>query len=347
MINRTLKKFILQERYFSKSIEISIIKFLDCKDSYVKGGLAKDIIIKLIRKSPKNRVGGYEFVSELYHVEKHAIALTGKRDHITHVLNTFILGLYINKNFLNSSVDFNTWKNTALLHDIAYPLEIANKIGERYFDKLRSTKKNLGVGKYSPILKIVPEDFEKLTHNKNSFDYIQKRVDEWGIKVDVRKRFDDMLSNGELNHGIFGALTILFLVDLFIDKHNPKRKKEDIFHGEVNFSQNIFENRAISGCAAIYLHGLWPNDFYKELDKRKYPLPYLLKLSDELQNWERLSHDMSDGDPVSNYDIEVEKGILKFKVSTNKRKLRMEQNLKCLNDTEVKIVRLQRQTHKL
>jgi len=83
MINKTLKNFILQERYFSKSIERSIIKFLDCKDSYVKGGLAEDIIITLVRKSPKNRVGGYEFVSELYRVEKHTVALTGKRDHIT------------------------------------------------------------------------------------------------------------------------------------------------------------------------------------------------------------------------------------------------------------------------
>ena len=45
MINKTLKKFILQERYFSKSIERSIIKFLDCKDSYVKGKLAEDIKI--------------------------------------------------------------------------------------------------------------------------------------------------------------------------------------------------------------------------------------------------------------------------------------------------------------
>ncbi len=166
-----------------------------------------------------------------------------------------------------------------------------------------------------------------------------------GVKVDVRKRFDDMLSNGQLNHGILGALTILFLVDLYIDKHNPKRKRENIFHGEVNFNQSMFEDRAVSGCAAIYLHGLWPNEFYKDLDKRKYPLPYLLKLSDELQNWERACHDMADGDPASNYDVEVKKGVLKFRVSTNKRKLRTEQNLRCLNDTDVRIVRLQRQAH--
>ena len=68
-----------------------------------------NIIIKLIKKGPKVRVGGYEFISELYHVEEHTIPLIGKRDHISHALNTFLLGLYINgkkvRNIFNKKME--------------------------------------------------------------------------------------------------------------------------------------------------------------------------------------------------------------------------------------------------
>ncbi len=254
-----------------------ILEFLEAKTPEEKCELAQQLIKNLIEPK-KGRLD--LLIIELYEVEKATMILTGKRDHVMHSLNTFLLGIYINKNYLHDEIDIFQWMLAALFHDIAYPLEISQKINERYFDKINIIKKELCIENFDPVINLVPKKFENLTNNQNAFEYIQKRIYEWGLNVNVRKRYNDKVSSNEVCHGMLSALTVLYLVDLMYQKNNPQRIDD------YDWKQKDFENHIVSACSAIFLHNL-SDDAFEKMNRIKAPLPYLLKLCDELQTWDR------------------------------------------------------------
>ena len=331
-INNTLSEFFdevpidfCRDDKANKEIKREIIAFLDESKIGSKYQPAKELTKQLIKCHGKEQL--YQHIVELYKVEKATRSLTEKRDHVIHALNTFLLGVYINEKYLINSVDSFQWKLTALLHDIAYPLVISQKIIERYFEKVKGIKNHLGIASSNPTMNIVPKNFEKITNNKNAFDYIQNRIDEWGLKVDVEKKYSEMRSSNTICHGMISALTVLYLIDLMYQKHNPERKYNDS-----DWSQEYFETDVVSACSAIFLHNL-RDDAFENIDKTKASLAYLLKLSDELQNWDR----MQEGDSPENYDVDICNDKLYFKTKSEDSKNRISKKIACLNDESVKI----------
>jgi hypothetical protein len=335
-INKTLSEFFdeapidfCRDDKANKEIKRKIIAFLDESKIKSKYQPAMELTKQLIKCHGKKQL--YQHIVELYEVEEATMGLTGKRDHVIHALNTFLLGVYINNLYLPpNSVDIFQWKLTALFHDIAYPLEIAQKIIERYFEKISEIKEELHVETYNATLNIIPQNLDKLTHNKSAFDLIQQRVYEWGLDVNVKKRYDDMINDNKLCHGILSSLTVLYLIDLMYQKNNPLRDNRS--HN--GWKQKNFEKDIVSACSAIFLHNLG-DDAFGNIDKTKAQLAYLLKLSDELQNWDRPTEKMPGGDSPKNYDIQVQKNKLIFKVSNQHRKGEIERGIKCLKDNNI------------
>lgn len=89
-------------------------------------------------------------------------------------------------------------------------------------------------------------------------------------------------------------------------KFNPDREFKDIYPRQplerigdkrhANFNQKYFAEDVVSACAAIYIHDLPAGSFSdSKIDRSQARLPWLLKLSDCLQEWERPSEDDADG----------------------------------------------------
>ena len=341
-INNTLSNFFSEtpivfcrDDKTNERLKADIITFLKVKESNFDSKFQQAIkqsrqLIKCHGKEPL-----YHHIDELYEVEEANRVLTekrDKRDHVIHALNTFLLGIYINNKYLGKGVDMFQWKVAALFHDIAYPLEIAQEIIERYFKIISEIKEKLDVETYNATLNIIPKNLDKLTHNISAFDLIQQRVYEWGLDVNVKKRYDDMIKDNKLCHGILSSLTVLYLIDLMYQKNNPLRDNKP----HKGLEQKNFEKDIVSACSAIFLHNL-RDDAFENIDKTKASLAYLLKLSDELQNWDRPTKEMPEGDSPKNYDIQVQQDKLIFNVSNQDRKGEIELGIKCLKDDDIRI----------
>ena len=341
-INNTLSNFFSEtpivfcsDGNTNERLKADIITFLKVKELNSDSKFQQAIkhsrqLIKCHGKEPL-----YHHIDELYEVEEANRALTekrDKRDHVIHALNTFLLGIYINNKYLGKGVDMFQWKVAALFHDIAYPLVVAQEIIERYFKITSEIKEKLDVETYNATLNLIPKDIDKLTHNKSAFDLIQRRVYEWGLDVNVKKRYDDMIKDNTLCHGILSSLTVLYLIDLMYQKNNPLRDNKP--HN--GWEQKNFEKDIVPACSAIFLHNLGDNAF-KNIDKTKASLAYLLKLCDELQHWDRPKGKKHKSDSPENYDIQVQQNKLIFKVSDQDRKNKIEDKIKCLNDEGIRI----------
>ncbi len=271
-INETLVKYFeVTPPVNNYTFKAGIPKFLHEPNTQKKYELAQQLIKDILGEIGKDKL--YSHITELYEVEEATMCLTGKRDHVIHALNTFLLGFYVNNLYLAEKVEEFQWTLAALCHDIAYPLEISQTIIERYLSKMRTIKNELHIENFGPVINLIPKNFEKLTNNKNALECIQKRIYEWGLDVNVQKRYEDKISSNEICHGMLSALTVLYLVDLMYRKNS-------------RWDQEKFENDIVSACSAIFLHNL-SDDAFEKIDKNKAPLPYLLKLCDELQTWDR------------------------------------------------------------
>jgi len=250
------------------------------------------------------------------------------RDHVVHALLSFILGIYINEKFLGLSpgtkIDTFQWKLAGLFHDIGYPVQVAAKdLLRPYADKVNEIKKTLDVKSSDVRFKVVPIGFERLTRGSDSFDLIQKRLDEWKLEIDARKEYKQQINTGKICHGMLSALTVLYVVDLMYAKHNHGRKHSYIDAEGSNWNQAYFEKDVISACSAIYIHNL-PSRCFKsaKIDRARAPVAFLLKLSDCLQEWERPSLRNPAGFSAEKFDIEVkdEQLILRAHVPKAKKK---------------------------
>jgi len=340
-INETLASFLeenkpLKVHESNTELNNKLIIFLN-SDINKKQTQAENLVKEIMEHHKKGDLAKH--TGELYKVESATMSLTGKRDHVVHAINTFILGLYINVKYLNKEVDLFQWKLASLFHDIAYPLEISQKIIERYYEKVHEIQKGInGDDNVSIKMDLFPKNFECLSNNISSFDIFQKRISEWEIKkICIEQKYDEMIKNNKLNHGIISSLTVLYLVDLMYKKNNPKRKYEYINVGGSDWNQKHFEGDIVSACSAIYLHNLHHTNFFAKC-KDKSKLVYLLKLCDELQNWERSNNLVSEEDSPKTYDIEILDGKLYFKIKLEDSRNKIYKKIACLNDNSIQVV---------
>ncbi|MFW9940473.1 MAG: hypothetical protein ACFFFT_05490 [Candidatus Thorarchaeota archaeon] len=308
--------------------------------------IAIDIIEGIMTRHGKEHLLSH--VVELARVEQGIKELEPwVRDHVVHAVLSFILGIFINERFLTPvmevSVDSFQWKLSGLFHDVGYPIQIGQDIMKPFTDRVNQISENIGVKSEKVSFKIEPVGFDNLHNNVNSFHLIQNRLSEWEMGIDAMYEFKLMIKKSAICHGIMSSLAILYIIDQLYQKFNPKRKYKDIYkkYTKINWNQNYFENDVVSAAAAIFIHNL-PVDRFKEkkIDPQKIPLPFLLKLSDLLQDWQRPSDFNKQGFPPENYDIEIKNNNLYFKINNeNNRKSNLEGEIRAtLLSDNIKII---------
>ena len=230
------------------------------------------------------------------------------RDHVVHALLSFALGVYVNERFLRPSghgVDRFQWKLAGLFHDIGYPAQVAKDILRPFTDHVNQIKRDLDVEVCDVFFRVIPVGLERLASGANSLDLIQEWLDRWGLDINARAEYDSMLETGEVCHGIISSLAVLYVVALMYRRYNRFREYRDIYEPRgVNWNQSYFENHVTPACAAIFVHNLPPRCFVStRIDPMRAPLPFLLKLSDCLQDWDRPSAEVPCGISDNQYDI--------------------------------------------
>lgn len=332
-INETLISYLENENPLKEEyINNQMVAFLKASIPD-KQKLAEELAANIVKRHNKDKLAVH--IAELYEVESATILLTGKRDHAVHALNTFILGLFINDRYLNGAVNLFEWKLAALFHDIAYPLEISQNIINRYFQKMSEIVGDT-FSRSNPTINLEPRNLIELSNNISALNLLQSRISEWNINVDTVKEYEKMTSNNRINHGIISSLTILYLIDKMYQKNNPEREHKMIEVDGSDFNQDYFEKEIVSACSTIFLHALRPTDFFSDT-KNNSELAYLLKLCDELQNWDRPTKDFPEGDSAENYEIEIHKEKLIFRANDKEIGRKIKAETECLNDKELSI----------
>lgn len=169
----------------------------------------------------------------------------------------------------------------------------------------------------------------------NSFDLLQKYLDEWGICINASAVYNDNIQKGNICHGMISALCILYIIDLLYQKNNPSREVND-YSG---WSQHYFAGDVVSACTAIFIHNLPSKHFkHSKISLEKAPIAYLLKLSDCLQDWERPSHNNQQGFPANLYNIEVVNKTLNFSAPKNRKEKIIDEVVSCLADEFIEFI---------
>lgn len=289
---------------------------------------------------------------ELARVEQKIIELDyWARDHVAHALLSFVLGIYLNEEFLGNlglkTVDRFQWKLAGLFHDVAYPMEMAlNSVAKPFTDTINKSIQRIGVKAQEVGCRLVPYNFENLKNGQNAFNLIQDQLNSWELKIDAKKAYEESVNSGQICHGMMSSLAVLFLVDLLYDRFNEKREYRDVYaqvspqSGDINFNQIYFERDVVSACSAIYVHNLPYKWFVNaKIDRKKAPVAFLLKLADTLQEWERPTKDSRSGFLASQFDIWISDKTLEFlaDIPTDRNKKMREDISSTLIAPDVKI----------
>lgn len=292
---------------------------------------ALEIIEKVITVHKKQEL--LKYVARLANVENSARTLIPSlRDHVVHALLSFLLGLYLNERFMKkrgNKVDPFQWKLAGLFHDVGYSAKVAQDILKSFAAELMNIGKELSSSRAPVGFGVDLFGFDELENGVDPFRLIQKCLNGWGLEIDARVQYDSMQHGGKLRHGIISSLSILCVIDMLYNKYNPKREySQSDGPPDLDWSQSYFENDVVAACAAMFIHDL-PDDCFTsaKIDPVRAPLPFLLRLSDCLQEWERPSGLGTQEFPEGLFDIDVISGDLVFFVADKGLKAKIEQEV--------------------
>lgn len=342
MINNTLLKGIepYLEKYDLDKEDVS--RFLQVGSSD-KRKEAIEIVGKLIYQHEKIQLR--DSLINLMDIEYELIKLRKSgRDHVAHSVFTYLLGIYLNEEIFDGRVDPTHWKFAALFHDIGYSFELTAK---HLFDQVNRLNeiKNSIINSTEIVPSISFSHLESLHNQKNSFDLITKQLQEWGINLDAKKEMDEKIKSGKVCHGMISALMFLSTTDAIYQMKNPMREYKAVGHG-ANFNQYNFDNYVVPASSAIFIHNF--EELSRKIKIEQAPLPYLLKLSDSLQDWDRptcVSHrqeerqghqEMHSISSSEEYEIEVNDGKVYF-YTKNHEKIK-EEIENCLHTEKINIL---------
>ncbi|MGA1979696.1 MAG: hypothetical protein ABSG99_03905 [Sedimentisphaerales bacterium] len=217
------------------------------------------------------------------------------------------------------------WGQIAIMHDCAYPLELATRQIDVY---LNNTVSSLGCPfsqcptPFSivfnrlcdlinlPLVQILCTPLvNKHMYSDNSIQLIATNINhklhvEYSPESLGRMMLDSLergLNVGKLDHGVFSALLMLRWMDnelrakLKTQEHgqlvrdNPNRRINEVYPAS---AIEFFYIECVDAAAAVYLHNTKRYiDFFKQrpIDYRQHPYAWLLFLCDQLQEWLRPS----------------------------------------------------------
>jgi hypothetical protein len=344
-INNTVLNGIRGNAYYYGIEPRKIEEFLTIPplDFLSRQAMAIDIIQGIMTAHGKQTL--LEHVVQLARVE-HGIRQIQPwvRDHVVHALLSFLLGVFINEHFLKpggQTVNPLQWKLAGLFHDVGYPVQIARDIIEPYTDQINKIKRSLSVQRPDVYVRVVPTGLDELMNGVNSLDLIQERLNRWNLNINARDEYTGMVDSGRVCHGIISSLSVLYVLDMMYQKYNPQRDDVDIHDPSgINWNQSFFENDVVPACAAIFVHNLSPRCFRSTpLDRHRAALPYLLRLSDCLQDWERPSAEYPMGLFDCDFDISTPRRRLVFRVDDADRRDRIRQEIaSAISDSEIEIL---------
>ena len=129
----------------NESAKSKIVQFLETspEDYPKRQKYAKEIIKLILYSHGKAQLS--EEIAILGEIEEHLMPIQNKlRDHVIHAVLTFLFGIYfIEELKLTEKITPFEWKMTALLHDIAYPYEIAFYLSKKLRNILTAWRANV------------------------------------------------------------------------------------------------------------------------------------------------------------------------------------------------------------
>ncbi|GFO64116.1 hypothetical protein M1B72_11820 [Geomonas paludis] len=321
----------------------SLLNFLDQEDPSLKAAIAIQTIERLI--NPHQKPALPETLQRLYHFEEMLRrplptaeqidpffeVQRKSRDHVIHALNTYLLGLLLVRELNIPAIPGFSfqWKITSLFHDIGYPFEIAQKLVDQSVVDPLNTLVNPDIRGQKYLVKYNFSRFKTLTTKEKSLDLMQVFLQEqWGLTVKAQSLYANMLRSGKLKHGVVSSLLLMAHIDLCYKKNNPS----DIYEGndeqEVSWSRRTFRENIIPACAAIMLHDAHKTNFdLNKIDKDVAPLPWLLRVCDALQDWDRPRAGSRQGITAENYLIGIHDGFIDFRCPLSRVKSIWEEDL--------------------
>jgi hypothetical protein len=347
----TINSFILHnilddlDEYGLKKNEIE--NFLDYSKPYEeRANYSLHIIKGILDEHGKSQIAGSLY--DLSNIEP----ILGNidiesRDHVLHTLQTYILGIYLNKAFFlpqNIKVESFTWKIACLFHDIGYPVKIAQEILKAYSEKRNQIGEDWESRPKKVGFRVCPTEFNNLYNNKKALSLIQDCLKEWDLDISVESEYQQMVTKESIRHGAISALTALNCIDLYYQKINPKRELKKTLepYTNIDFNQTHFVKRIIPACSAIYIHDLQPEWFglNKRIDLKKAPIAFLLKLSDSLQEWQRPSKNNPSGLDPALFKLTIDvRGLTMSANIDSDKKIKMRKEIsECLNVQNVRII---------
>jgi hypothetical protein len=337
-----LRDVLINEFGFWNEDIYNIKDFLESTNFEDRQRIAQKLIGHVLAQHGKDKI--LTFVNRLAEVEYKIRELEPwVRDHVVHAFLTFMLGAYIweklipNKKFFEENIQFQ-WKIAGPLHDIAYPIEIAHNLGKYYVKDMNTV---LGeIGTQTPKIKYISylEDLETLTDERNAFDLISKKLQEWDVNIDPKKYCNSLEKSGKVDHGVISSLSILKVVDALYKKNNPERVHETIItlgeHTESGWNMKNFDRDIVSAATAVFLHNI-PRykfeDCSTKITLKKAPVAYLTVLCDVLQEWWRPKKYFR-GYPATNFDIKFDEGCIIYTMNIPEKKRK-----RIMRDLESKI----------
>jgi hypothetical protein len=295
---------------------------------------AKDLIKSILHSHGKAQLA--EEIAILGEIEEHVRPLQNKlRDHVIHAVLTFLLGIYlIEKLQLHDRITPFEWKLSSLLHDIAYPYEIAFYLTKKIENHINGMAISHNIN--TPVIKsrnsIVK--LEKLVQPPSSINLLTNRFKKWGLGLRAGTLYRKMKSENKVDHGIISSMLLLKALDILYERYNHDRVCEDIEGDGNNWNYQIFKNQIVNSCASIFIHNLSHDLFQNnKLNERIHTLPYILRLSDELQDWERITNNNSYNSGKS-YSITINDGCIIFRAPES-RLGKIKNSMNCFEGREI------------
>lgn len=126
-------------------------------------------------------------------------------------------------------------------------------------------------------------------------------------------------------------------MDFLYYNHNPEKIRGYWDQPGRNWDFNIFDNQIINSCASIFIHNLDRNLFISQkINRVRHTLPFILRVSDELQDWERIKRS-EEGDFYNRgelYKIEITGDTIKFSAPEVRRK-KIEESIECFDGIQI------------
>ncbi|KKK68792.1 hypothetical protein LCGC14_2940500, partial [marine sediment metagenome] len=202
------------------------------------------------------------------------------------------------------------WRFTALSHDIGIPIQQAEgnliKIGEHLeefgavtgirlnsIDEILSFKSKFLNYVFSESVKVYDPTFKTELRHTN-LEYLDKKIQSISL-LEYMKLQQIYPNKGEIfhDHGIFGALVFLILINKSFQKNDKKPRTTKSF-----WHPYLFQTSIIKIAKAIAMHNLNQNEEVLKksltiksdlqfIDLEREPIAWLLKISDLLQIWDK------------------------------------------------------------